>query len=190
MPLGMTTLSAEEIELFRQWILEGSQDDSAAALDTDPIPVEPPVYQASPVITALAYSPDGQILAVSGNHEVVFHRADGTGVAGLLVGRAERIHSIVFSPDGKVLAAVGGSPARFGEVQLWDAESRKLLRAVKVGTDTLFGAAFSPDGKYLSFGCPDKTIRDRKSTRLNSSHTVISYAVFCLKKKKKKKKQK
>src|SRR5438034_6214235 len=30
---------------------------------------------------------------------------------------------------------------------------------------------------------------DRKSTRLNSSHTVISYAVFCLKKKKMKKKQ-
>src|SRR5947207_11632767 len=28
-------------------------------------------------------------------------------------------------------------------------------------------------------------LRDRKSTRLNSSHTVISYAVFCLKKKKK-----
>src|SRR5438034_3055740 len=28
------------------------------------------------------------------------------------------------------------------------------------------------------------TARDRKSTRLNSSHTVISYAVFCLKKKK------
>src|SRR5260221_3693167 len=29
-----------------------------------------------------------------------------------------------------------------------------------------------------------KSYRDRKSTRLNSSHTVISYAVFCLKKKK------
>src|SRR5438034_7730271 len=29
-------------------------------------------------------------------------------------------------------------------------------------------------------------MRDRKSTRLNSSHTVISYAVFCLKKKNKK----
>src|SRR5947207_6298338 len=28
-------------------------------------------------------------------------------------------------------------------------------------------------------------VADRKSTRLNSSHTVISYAVFCLKKKKK-----
>src|SRR5438034_2638755 len=32
--------------------------------------------------------------------------------------------------------------------------------------------------------------KDRKSTRLNSSHTVISYAVFCLKKKKKNKKNK
>src|SRR3712207_8848257 len=30
-------------------------------------------------------------------------------------------------------------------------------------------------------------LRDRKSTRLNSSHANISYAVFCLKKKKKKK---
>src|SRR5690554_7225656 len=32
-----------------------------------------------------------------------------------------------------------------------------------------------------------RTWRDRKSTRLNSSHVRISYAVFCLKKKKKKK---
>src|SRR5690349_22940498 len=34
--------------------------------------------------------------------------------------------------------------------------------------------------------CPPPS-RDRKSTRLNSSHVEISYAVFCLKKKKKKK---
>src|SRR5436189_1355700 len=34
----------------------------------------------------------------------------------------------------------------------------------------------------------ENNIIDRKSTRLNSSHRCISYAVFCLKKKKKKKK--
>src|SRR5260221_14763975 len=34
------------------------------------------------------------------------------------------------------------------------------------------------------WGRPSSSSRDRKSTRLNSSHTVISYAVFCLKKKK------
>src|SRR3712207_8915780 len=44
----------------------------------------------------------------------------------------------------------------------------------------------------LPQGAPDSTLRhsmdigqDRKSTRLNSSHANISYAVFCLKKKKK-----
>src|SRR5947207_13327545 len=36
--------------------------------------------------------------------------------------------------------------------------------------------------------CCRSAMLDRKSTRLNSSHTVISYAVFCLKKKKKKQK--
>src|SRR5437870_9193687 len=40
-------------------------------------------------------------------------------------------------------------------------------------------------------GCTQKlescSVGDRKSTRLNSSHVAISYAVFCLKKKKKKK---
>src|SRR5476651_1025649 len=35
---------------------------------------------------------------------------------------------------------------------------------------------------HITFG--DYTPRDRKSTRLNSSHANISYAVFCLKKKK------
>src|SRR5204862_8000553 len=37
----------------------------------------------------------------------------------------------------------------------------------------------------LTFG-PDPASQDRKSTRLNSSHVEISYAVFCLKKKTKK----
>src|SRR5207249_9560352 len=38
-------------------------------------------------------------------------------------------------------------------------------------------------------GSKTKVQRDRKSTRLNSSHVSISYAVFCLKKKKKNKKK-
>src|SRR5437773_7661797 len=43
--------------------------------------------------------------------------------------------------------------------------------------------------KIKQIAGPDEK-RDRKSTRLNSSHITISYAVFCLKKKKKKKKKK
>src|SRR2546430_10983708 len=39
--------------------------------------------------------------------------------------------------------------------------------------------------RYMArFAYPHRYARDRKSTRLNSSHSQISYAVFCLKKKK------
>src|SRR5258708_11181782 len=42
-----------------------------------------------------------------------------------------------------------------------------------------------PDNDHLPQArLPDGTLTDRKSTRLNSSHQIISYAVFCLKKKK------
>src|SRR5260221_8750034 len=46
---------------------------------------------------------------------------------------------------------------------------------------------FFADGRAVAFAAWAALSEDRKSTRLNSSHTVISYAVFCLKKKKKKK---
>src|SRR2546430_5613885 len=48
------------------------------------------------------------------------------------------------------------------------------------------GAMFRVDPKtaIAALGAPQRG-RDRKSTRLNSSHSQISYAVFCLKKKKK-----
>src|SRR5947209_15626745 len=42
----------------------------------------------------------------------------------------------------------------------------------------------------LQGGAPVHGDRDRKSTRLNSSHANISYAVFCLKKKKRQQKKK
>src|SRR5258708_23207110 len=48
------------------------------------------------------------------------------------------------------------------------------------------GAIAEGERAYESFDVPKGTLKlsDRKSTRLNSSHQIISYAVFCLKKKK------
>src|SRR5204862_6900029 len=46
------------------------------------------------------------------------------------------------------------------------------------------------DGQSMAAADAPSNPRDRKSTRLNSSHVEISYAVFCLKKKKKKTKKK
>src|SRR5438132_14100085 len=56
-------------------------------------------------------------------------------------------------------------------------------KEIPMTTRRLFWAPVAVLGA-LSLACAGER-RDRKSTRLNSSHTVISYAVFCLKKKKK-----
>src|SRR5206468_6424000 len=62
-----------------------------------------------------------------------------------------------------------------------------LTRLVRLGCAGIFTNRHQP-GRYLGapgFGgiLKGRTPRDRKSTRLNSSHDQISYAVFCLKKK-------
>src|SRR5205809_5526116 len=46
-----------------------------------------------------------------------------------------------------------------------------------------FGVAFAWSAVFLLAVTQSPQLRDRKSTRLNSSHGYISYAVFCLKKK-------
>src|SRR5688572_32755838 len=48
----------------------------------------------------------------------------------------------------------------------------------------VFAARFQVGNHRRSAADPREIIEDRKSTRLNSSHSQISYAVFCLKKKK------
>src|SRR2546426_7655459 len=48
-------------------------------------------------------------------------------------------------------------------------------------------SAHNSDGEVIGSALDQRALGDRKSTRLNSSHLVISYAVFCLKKKKKNK---
>src|SRR5439155_24610951 len=55
----------------------------------------------------------------------------------------------------------------------------RLVRMMRLNTTR--GRILARDGSELA-----TFVEDRKSTRLNSSHVAISYAVFCLKKKKKK----
>src|SRR5437879_11434134 len=73
---------------------------------------------------------------------------------------------------------------------------RERIRIIRDPMTSSFGIEFPPWGPSASdnWGSVGKRFRDhqseildRKSTRLNSSHRCISYAVFCLKKKKKNK---
>src|SRR2546430_1939196 len=56
---------------------------------------------------------------------------------------------------------------------------RTAVRAIAI----LVFAVLAGGGTPAAFAAADPVFSDRKSTRLNSSHSQISYAVFCLKKK-------
>lgn len=155
MPLGQPALPAEQIELLCEWIREGANDDSAPEMSSVN---EPIVYRQPPVITAMRFSPDGKTLAISGNRELLIQKSDGSGLVARLPGKAERILSVAFSSDGKLLVAGGGTPAQFGEVQVWDVAASKLLRSATLTTDTVFGASLAPDGSRIAVGCADNTV--------------------------------
>src|SRR5947207_11349853 len=58
-----------------------------------------------------------------------------------------------------------------------------LFRSCVRGFAPVFAAQAAANASASGCAEPTPGSSDRKSTRLNSSHTVISYAVFCLKKK-------
>src|SRR2546426_4357539 len=99
------------------------------------------------------------------------------------------------NPNRQLAAAWQAATAALGEwrQQVSTATSdamNKLDPAIRAAVEA-GRSALSGDWRACRCQCgsahPDD--RDRKSTRLNSSHLVISYAVFCLKKKKKKNKE-
>src|SRR5256885_3414236 len=61
---------------------------------------------------------------------------------------------------------------------------RSSLKTCNVATREVFEQPITHPAIAGLCGSPPASASDRKSTRLNSSHLVISYAVFCLKKKK------
>ena len=160
MPRDREPLKPVQVETITRWIREGAADDTPASAKGALIDAEhPPVYRAPPVITSVAYSPDGKLLAVTGYHEILLHDAASPGSPARLIGMSERVQSIAFSPDGKFLAAAAGDPGRFGEVQVWDVAKRELKLSVPVTFDTVYGVSWSPDGTAVAFGCADNTVR-------------------------------
>src|SRR5260221_10530245 len=87
----------------------------------------------------------------------------------------EQLARLIATREG-INTVIGGSIARQGD------SYRVVVRAL----DGVTGKVIATDSDKIqkkdvlvAMGKLAATIRDRKSTRLNSSHTVISYAVFC-----------
>lgn len=126
MPKGRDPLPEADVRLIKKWIAQGAKDDTPAIARKVVDAQHPPIYTLPPVIPSVEFSPDGHLLAVAGYHEVLIHKGDGSGLITRLVGLSERVQSLAFSPDGETLAVVGGSPGRFGEIQLWEIKQKTL----------------------------------------------------------------
>ena len=163
MPPDGKPLGSDEIATITRWIEQGAVNDSPPrpAFDQD----NPPSYARLPVVTSLAYSPDGRILATSGHHEVILLDAEDHSIMARLIGMSPRIDSFRFSPDGKFLAVAAGMPGEFGEIQVWDTTSFEQVLSRVLTHDTVYGVSWSPDGQTIAFGGANTALRaiDRQS---------------------------
>ncbi len=119
-----------------------------------------PDYYPRPIgVTALAFSPNGQQLAVSGYYEMtIWNVADGFLVR-RVGGLPERITAIAWDPAHNRIAVAGGSPAQWGAVALIEPEAEYQVRYLCDLPEMALSVAFRPGGDELAAGAGDRTIR-------------------------------
>ncbi|MEX2215620.1 MAG: c-type cytochrome domain-containing protein [Phycisphaeraceae bacterium] len=158
MPEDADPLKPEQVAVIEKWIKAGAVDDSPPPLGPK-VPAASPLYYRPTPVVDIKWSPDGSMMAITGYHEVILRSPDGEHITARLLGGSPRLESLAFSTDGKWLAVAGGSPAQWGEIQVWMVAEKKLHRSYRIGNDSLFGVSFSPDASLIAFGSADKTAR-------------------------------
>src|SRR5207253_765297 len=104
---------------------------------------------------------------------------------------SEEVEAAVLRPeegsvDNRALTAAILEAARRSDAEIFSGNGAKAIwrEGNRCAGLVLQNEKVAAKWTIIAAGCFSATIEDRKSTRLNSSHVAISYAVFCLKKKK------
>ena len=157
-------IDKETIALLKRWIDEGAKVDSYAfqpekivANSTQPLK-QLHVRLPAPV-TALAYSPDGALLAVGGYRCVRFLEPATAKLLRVVPATSDQVQAMTWSEDSKSLLVAGGIPAMSGEAALLDVATGKVIQKFEGHTEVVYTTTWKPKSDEIATGSLDKTVR-------------------------------
>lgn len=190
MPFRLPPLREADIHTLEQWIREGASpggvEDSTPLMSlVDPselLPKIPPAKSAAEPATAVAYAPDGKLIAVARGAIVLLCEGESGREVARLAADDGVLTAVDFSANGKILYAAGGVPGRSGTVIAWDIPDRTRKFAVSGHKDSILDAALAPDGSILATAGYDRLVllwdaRDGKLVRTLKEHTDSVHSV-------------
>lgn len=129
---------------------------------TPQVAAEPQAFEhwftTSAPMTCLKFTGDGQFLLGGSQSSLKFWHFPSRDLAGELATELEAIYDITFSPNGQLVAVSGGIPGEAGIIELWDWNSKQLVRKATLHEDVIMQVDWAADGNNLVTAGFDGTV--------------------------------